>query len=596
MGPAPAKRLFKDKEDNREIVYPKIDYTHGTNKGTAVMRPPTKIKKKPEVPKYTKPEIKKPIKKSKYVDTINNDQGIRPNIPAVNFGKASTEFESELDEVKKLLNKLLQEKHNLNGKATYNVNYQVIEPNIHGVVMKKPTEKTDFILLKDLEKDRFPGPGRYHADDRVIHDKEPAFTFKKQPRKNRTPPPDKRRYLDVNLDAVKKRAKAVKFMPEHAPPKQKIDEMIRVGPATYKLNHKYTEARVDVNTVKWIPDKEKVVEIDERPELMPNFDIDKFEKGVPLYKEPTDHKPKHIPDAAKNPEKWRFYDPNLDAIKEVQQAHDFAENLKRDEFINRDEYLKDYEEFKQRHNKVPDIYSYDYQEKDTKIPFDFGKLVPRVKYEDSALLLEFDKEGEVLILDPDKPKKRIPGFEFAKMKDRFQPDGLLEEDHKLILDPSDKLTKKRPITLVNIDKDKSRVQPIIDEDDIPNNFLTYENPFPKNPKDPAIEAHNFGKATERFKKKFFTEDEIENALILDPEQPRANKAKVKFNPLPKKDRSDLDKVKEVVAINEPIKEEKYPETQFFNRQAKLENNKKKEEKARKEKHKREKKYYENYMV
>ena len=46
FGPQPAKRLFTQKEDTRELLYPDIDKTRGIKKGTAVMRPPTALPKK----------------------------------------------------------------------------------------------------------------------------------------------------------------------------------------------------------------------------------------------------------------------------------------------------------------------------------------------------------------------------------------------------------------------------------------------------------------------------------------------------------------------------------------------------------------------
>jgi hypothetical protein len=45
FGPQPVKRLFTQKEDMRELLYPDIDKTRGIRKGTAVMRPPISFPK-----------------------------------------------------------------------------------------------------------------------------------------------------------------------------------------------------------------------------------------------------------------------------------------------------------------------------------------------------------------------------------------------------------------------------------------------------------------------------------------------------------------------------------------------------------------------
>ncbi|CAI2361097.1 unnamed protein product [Moneuplotes crassus] len=530
FGPAPAKRLSGVKEDNREILYPNINTTHGWNKEF----PKKPIKKTAKIPEKDKGK-----KLKTYVDTTNVDKAVRPNSNAVSFGKPPGEFESELEKVKDLFRKLKQDKHKLSGVSSYKVSHTQVEPSIHGVIMKKPAERSEALIMKDLEKNRIPGPGKYYADDRVLKEKQPEFTFKKEAKRNKTPPIDRRKQLIVNLDAVRRKPKVAKIMPEHAPKKDKTIETAKLGPGAYKLLHKHTEPRKDAGTVKWVPEEEKDAKIDERPELEPDFDHDKPNKGVPLYKEPTDVKPLWTPDKEKNPERWKFYDQNLDAIKEVQNAMNFAENLSRDDFISKDEYLKDLEKYKERHTKAPDIYSYDYKEKDTKIQFDFGKLEPRTKYEDKDLLEEFDKEGDMLNLEGDKPKKRIPGFNYDKMKGRFDSEGLLDDDQGDVLDlnPSNKLTKKRPISLVDIEKDRSREPQKYDEDDIPDNFLNYEKTIPDDPGEPAAQAHNFGKPTERFRKQGLIDDETKEELILDPEFPKRNvptsnfgKAERRFKP------------------------------------------------------------------
>ena len=461
MGPPPAKRLNL-KEDNRSLLYPNDDFAKGIKKGTAVMRQPTKIKNKDPENKIAGSQSSQILKrnKKKYIDTTNIDKGVRPNIPGVIFNPW-TKFESEIDEIKRLLRKLNEDKHNVNGISSYDPNYNAVLPNIHGVVIKAPREKTINRLFKDLDNDKTPGPGKYHADDRVIKDKQPEFIFGTAPRLNRTPSPDRRKQFDINLDVIKKRPIAARIMPEHTKMPEKLDEKVKVGPATYFVSHDVTEPRQDIGVMKMIREHEKLDEFDDKPNLYPDYDYDKTKKLVPVYKQPSDVRPIHIPDKVINPEKWKFYDPNLDAIKEVQQQYDFAQNLKLDEFIEKEEFNRDVEEYKRRHEKQPGVYSYDPQEPDTKILYDFGKREPRYKFEDNNFLEDFENKGDVLVLNPDKIKKRAPGFEYAKMKDRFDIDLTVDDtDHyqELNLEPSDKLTKKRVVSLVNIDKDKGRAE------------------------------------------------------------------------------------------------------------------------------------------
>ena len=210
IGPPPAKRLNL-KEDNNKLLYPNVDFAKGIKKGTAVMKPPTNLQIKEIYEKLTEPpipQIAKPDKKN-FIDTTDIDKGIRPNVPGVIFAPA-TKFESEIDEIKRLLRKLKEDRQNVNGVSSYNPNYSSIHPNIHGVVIKAPKSKTINRLYKDLDNEKLPGPGKYHADDRVIKQKQPEFVFSKAPRLNRTPSPDKRKQFDINLDVIRKKPIAVK--------------------------------------------------------------------------------------------------------------------------------------------------------------------------------------------------------------------------------------------------------------------------------------------------------------------------------------------------------------------------------------------------
>ena len=410
-------------------------------------------------------------------------------------------------------------------------------------------------------------------------------------------------------------------MPEHTKLPEKPDESVRVGPATYNVVHSAIEPRQDVGVLKMIREYEKPDEFDDKPNLYPDYDYDKTKKLVPVYKEPSNVRPIHVPDKITNPEKWKFYDPNLDAIKEVQQPYDFAQNLKRDEFLEKVEFNKDLEEYIQRHTKEPGVYSYDPQEPDTRILYDFGKREPRIKYEDNNFLEDYENTGDVLLINPDKIKKRIPGFEYSKMKDRFDFDLTVDDtDHyqELNLEPSDKLIKKRVITLVNIDKDKGRAEDKIgkflqfiifynknyigDHDDmntgiIDNNFWNYQDIMPHNPKEPKVISHNFGIAEERFRKKGLIDDETPEELILNPDPPKPKKPTSNFGlaeerfrhpKVPDDPWHNEQPITELIVDIDKLKNDKIKpnsEGHYFDRNEKIEHNKREEKKHRKEKKK-----------
>jgi len=101
-----------------------------------------------------------------------------------------------------------------------------------------------------------------------------------------------------------------------------------MGPGKYDQKFKLVEGRDDKGAVKM---KDPVgienIEIDERPIIYPNYDIDKPNKLVLKMMPETKIEPQNLPDKILFPEKWEFYDPNLNAIKEVPEVHTFASNL-----------------------------------------------------------------------------------------------------------------------------------------------------------------------------------------------------------------------------------------------------------------------------
>lgn len=97
-------------------------------------------------------------------------------------------------------------------KVECNPKYNVIEKNVHGV--KIVSKRTESILKaeKEWEEMRRPNVFTYHNDDSVLKPRLPEFTFAKTVR-DRTPSPDRRRSLNVDISAVKKKTKSTKIMP-----------------------------------------------------------------------------------------------------------------------------------------------------------------------------------------------------------------------------------------------------------------------------------------------------------------------------------------------------------------------------------------------
>jgi hypothetical protein len=111
------------------------------------------------------------------------------------------------------------------------------------------------------------------------------------------------------------------------------------GPAKYDPLHKLTEKRADIGVVKIqkAPENTKD-EVDDRIDLYPN--AIKPNKLVFKYTVPIDHKPKHVPDSVLNPETWKYYDVNLDAVREelAKDVNFGAKNENRDDFLERENF------------------------------------------------------------------------------------------------------------------------------------------------------------------------------------------------------------------------------------------------------------------
>ena len=130
---------------------------------------------------------------------------------------------------------------------------------------------------------------------------------------------------------------------------------------------------------------------------------------------------------------------------------------------------------------------------------------------DPEFMKEQDLEGDVLILDPNKPGKRLPEIRFERQIGREEEKIQLEDANnheELIVEPNIDVIRKRKIFLVDFDKQTGREeQKHVDDDEYYVNNLEYkEVPDPSQPR--AI-AHDFGKAPDRFNSDLLAELGIE---------------------------------------------------------------------------------------
>jgi hypothetical protein len=137
-----------------------------------------------------------------------------------------------------------------------------------------------------------PNVFTYSYSDKKIKEKKPEYTFAKGERE-RASSPDMRKALNIKLDFSKKRSRSVRFLPEHRLTDTEINKELekkKLGPSTYEVEFTLTERRPDLGIVKiklpCNPIKEEDIE-DDRPDLYPNYDIDKPNKLTFKYYDPV---------------------------------------------------------------------------------------------------------------------------------------------------------------------------------------------------------------------------------------------------------------------------------------------------------------------
>lgn len=196
---------------------------------------------------------------------------------------------------------------------------------------------------------------------------------------------DWRKQLNPSLDVVKPRPRQAAIQPEHIMTDYEIDklyqEIVRPGPSTFKPEHKLTEKRADVGIVKFQePVKEEEEEIDERIGLFPSVAAILPNHMTFKYYEPSKGLgPQHTPEKIKHPENWKFYQIDLDAVREQVATNVYlggAKNLTQEEFQEKEEFLDVLHAYLDRkNNKKPEPGTYNARLPEKHLPdIDFDKV------------------------------------------------------------------------------------------------------------------------------------------------------------------------------------------------------------------------------
>lgn len=274
-------------------------------------------------------------------------------------------------------------------------------------------------------------------------------------------------------------------------------------------------------------------------DINPNFDIDKPNKLVFAYHEPSkDLAPAHTPEKIRNPEKWKFYDFDLDAVREEIAKDIFlAGNLSKGEFKEREEFIDLLLEHKNRQVKIPPVGAYDPTSPKTQLEHDFSKAQGRfAEAVEDIIGLDVDKEGDVLVLSPKKPEKHFPDIKFDKQLGRRDNEhGLdLDVNEELIIEPNlDAIRRKKPFLVTDFSKQIGRDDnKDINADEYYINVGTEEEKL-ENPGRKSLIGYDFGKPKLRDPEKAeLAGIEIlqPDVLVIDPEiLPKKIKGNVKFH-------------------------------------------------------------------
>lgn len=420
------------------------------------------------------------------------------------------------------------------GPGKYDPNFYSVDPDIWGNV-----KYAEPMLEEEVNRFINPGPGHYLRND---EEKNIVGGFIPESPRSKSPVTDIRPPLDPNFDFLKPKIPSAHIDPEGF---TKPSEINPIGPGKYTPSYTLVEKRSDIDVLPFIQTKEKPEIPDDRHPLFINES--QTRAGIPgfVYKDPVQIIPAHLPDSYFAPEQWKFYDRNeqirFDRAPQISFAPTPYENFA--------EYEKDQEILSRINMKLrgewntPTVGSYDPDPIAARVPaYDFGKATSRDPTYSEDIQDE-DKEGDILILNPEK-KYKVPmlvnmdkstGRETEENEGEYETELLLnpkfeviqkkvpmfvnmgknlgrlekieEEDEHLILEPNYEIGKKRIVSLVNMEKQVAREPEVLE----PEEMIIVEEEIRKKPVRSAVDMK---KMTGRGEEVNFEEDVI---IVGQPE-------------------------------------------------------------------------------
>lgn len=173
------------------------------------------------------------------------------------------------------------------------------------------------------------------------------------------------------------------------------EKLMGPNPQTFKPVYKLTEKRDDIGVVKYQEESTDVSEnnsskkekIDERVPLYPKYESILPNHMTFKYYEPSkDIAPQHTPDKVKNPGRWKFYDVDLNAVKEQISTNIYlggGKDLDKDKFQEHEDFLNILHTYLEKvNNKKPEVGQYEPVKPEKHVAdIKFEKMVSRDKLE-----------------------------------------------------------------------------------------------------------------------------------------------------------------------------------------------------------------------
>ena len=159
-----------------------------------------------------------------------------------------------------------------------------------------------------------------------------------------------------------------------------------------------------------------------------------------------------------------------------------------------------------RQDKIPAVGTYDPQSPKTQIEIDFSKAPARWDPIKEEWEREMDKDGDVLILDPQRPGKRLPDIIFDKQigrKEEMKVDDDIAGKDELILEPNiDVIRRRRTYLVTDFNKQIGRKE-VGDNDPTKDEYFIAVGDEEEKLADPSAKrqiVYDFGKPKQRDEK------------------------------------------------------------------------------------------------